>query len=225
MAEPAESAPRSLRRTEVPDTASARAPQPGDQPNRDLHAHVGVLRRRFVLIAATAAVAVLVALALSLVQPTRYQATTEVLVPPPTPTADIERVSAKWAIDPNRAIQDESRIAVAADVSAQVRQRAGGEVTLTAKPVKDANVIQITATAPTAEGASTAANSAAEIYTAKHNPGLDHGTNPAVVLQPAAVPGSPSQPTTVRNLVLALIAGLALGTMLAYLLDALADGR
>lgn len=219
MAEPAESPARARLRRADPAVTSVT----GEPPVRTMRDHVGVLRRRALVIGVTAAAAVLIALVVSMMQPTRYQATVEVLVPPQTPLGDINQVLAQRPVDPNRAIQDESRIAVAADVSEQVRQRTDGSVSLAAKNVKDTDVIQVTATAASADRAAAGANAAAEIYLAKHNGGLSKGTSPAVVLQPAAVPSSPSQPTTIRNLVLALIAGLLVGVALAYAVDAFDD--
>lgn len=233
MAEPAEQGAHraSPPRSQSPGPRSVPAtPGAGDGPPlRSVREHVGVLRRRWLVILVSSLAAVLVALAVSLTQPTRYQATTDVLVPLQVPSGggDVgQQLLAQRSFDPNRAMQDEARIATAASNIDEVRQQVGGPISLVARSVKDADVLQITATADTAERARDAANAAAELYLRRHNDGVARqspSTSPAIVLQPASLPTSPSQPTVLRNLVLALAAGVLVGVALAYFVDALDD--
>lgn len=204
---------------------------PGDPETRSgsevrgLRDHLGVIRRQGAVIGVSIAAALLIALVASLAQQTKYEATTEVLVPYHLPASDdvAQQVLAQRSFDPNRAMQDEARIAVSASILGEVRQRTGGDVALTAKPVKDADVLNISATADSAERAQAAADAAAEIYLRQHNDKAGSGAPAARALQPAPLPSKPSQPQLMRNLVLALVGGLAVGLVLAYAVDALRD--
>ncbi len=182
---------------------------------------MGVVGRQWLVVAVTTISAVLVALAASLLQPTRYTSTTEVLVPYHLPAGDdlAQQVLAQRSFDPNRAMQDEARIAASMPVLNEVRQRAGQSSSVSAKATKDADVLVISVWADSPELSQTGARVAADVYLHKHNDLIPKNTPPAEVLQPATLPAGPSEPAITRNLLLALLAGAALGVVLGYALD------
>lgn len=267
---------------------------PTDVAERGLRDHLGVLRRRIVILVVIPLVAVVAALGYSLRQPVVYQASAEVLfqqeqttVSDPTP----DQMVLSKRLDPNRVIQNEVRLAGSQLVRDRVVQQTGSAPAATAANVRDSDIIVITASGSTAEKAAAAANAWAAAYVAvsreqvqqQSTAGLDAITaqlrqiddrlgaidssladpttsettrtrltgerqalvdqrdswtkqqglvqaddalaeqNQVQVITPATPPASPSQPATVRNVLLALLVGLAVALVVAYAVDQVDD--
>lgn len=267
---------------------------PPDVAERGLRDHLGVLRRRIVILVVIPVVAVLAALGYSLRQPVVYQASAEVLfqqeqttVSDPTP----DQMVLSKRLDPNRVIQNEVRLAGSQLVRDRVVQQTGSAPAATAANVRDSDIIVITASGSTPEKAAAAANAWAAAYVAvsreqvqqQSTAGLDAITaqlrqiddrlgaidstladattndatrtrltgerqalvdqrgswtkqqglvqaddalaeqNQVQVITPATPPSAPSQPATLRNVLLALLLGIAVALVVAYAVDQVDD--
>jgi capsular polysaccharide biosynthesis protein len=137
--------------------------------SRGLRDHMGVLRRRAVIIVAITALAVLAALVWSLAQPRRYTASAQVLVQQETATVADPRpdqiVDSK-RLDPLRVMQNEARLASSQLVRDRMRADTGIGTGVSVTNPRDTDVLVISATAPTADEAARAANAAAAAYVA-----------------------------------------------------------
>ena len=111
---------------------------------------------------------------------------------------------------PTRSIGAEAAIAASSAVEDQVRGIVGNEPELTVEVVDESEVLQFTATSSNAENAATAANAHAAVVTAGRG-------DEATLIEPATVPSDPYEPQTVRNTVLAFLAGLLIGIVAALL--------
>ena len=154
---------------------------------------LGALRRRSGLVLLPALLAAGVALVLSLLSTPMYEATAEVLVDTTT-----------------RSIGAEAAIAASAAVEDQVRGIVGTEPELTVEFVEGSEVLQLTASSSNAQNAAAAANAHAAVVTAGRG-------DEATLIEPATVPADPYEPQTVRNTVLAFLAGLLIGIVAALL--------
>jgi capsular polysaccharide biosynthesis protein len=141
---------------------------PDEPPERGLRDHLGVLRRRWSLLVGVVALFVVLAVAFSLRQPTRYRATAEVLFrqePFTVETGVDDQLVPQQRLDPERVIQNETRLAASEPVRERVRAELGDPVSISASNVRDSDVIRITATAADAERAARMADTAAAAYT------------------------------------------------------------
>ena len=154
---------------------------------------LGALRRRGGLVLLPALLAAGVALVLSLLSTPMYEATAEVLVDTTT-----------------RSIGAEAAIAASSAVEDQVRGIVGNEPELTVEFVEGSEVLQLTASSSNAQNAAAAANAHAAVVTAGRG-------DEATLIEPATVPADPYEPQTVRNTVLAFLAGLLIGIVAALL--------
>ncbi len=155
----------------------------------------GALRRRGGLILLPAVLAAGVALVLSLMSTSMYRASADVLV-----AADVGQVTA------------EASVASSAEVVSRVRQDIGTEPELDVEAVPESAVLEFTATSSNAENAAIAANTHAAVYVAARGDGVQ-------LIQPAMTPSDAYEPTTVRNTVLAFLAGLLIGVVAAIVVS------
>ncbi len=261
--------------------------------SRRLRDHIGVLRRRALVVVAITLVAALAALGLSLTQPRRYTATAQVLFQQDTATVQDPRpdqiVDSK-RLDPVRVMQNEVRLASSELVRERAQGALGRPVSGSVTNVRDSDVLLFSARAATPDDAATAANAWADAYTAVRadlsasrttasssaidaqldaidsrlagidreldaGPGAERAvaldaeraalidqraawvrqqqvlaadialasTNDARVIDRADPPRHPSQPATLRNLLLAVLVGLVLGLGTGYAVDELDD--
>ena len=155
----------------------------------------GALRRRGGLVLLPALLAAAVALVLSLLSTSMYRATAEVLV-----ASDAESVAAEVAV------------ASSPEVVSQVRQQVGPGPELSVEAASQAGVLEFTATSSNADNAAIAANTHAEVYVDARG---------GEVIQPASTPSSAYEPNTIRNTVLAFLAGLLIGIVAAIVVGRL----
>ena len=142
-----------------------------------------------------AVLAALVALVLSLLSTSMYRASAEVLVDTAT-----------------QSIGSEAEVAASSTVEVQVRAVVGNEPDLNVEIVDDSDVLRFTATSSNAENAALAANTHAAVYTTARG-------DSAAVVDPATVPADPDEPQTLRNVMLAFLAGLLIGIVAALLVN------
>lgn len=141
--------------------------RPNDAPDRGLRDHLGVLRRRWVIIVGITFLAVAAAVGYSLRQPTVYQASAQVLfVQEPTTVDDPsqDQMVQSKRLDPLRVIQNQTRLAESQLVRDQVEKTTGSSSSATAANIKDSDLITITASGSTPERAAAAANAWAAAY-------------------------------------------------------------
>jgi receptor protein-tyrosine kinase len=197
-------------------------PMPNDfEPaERGLRDHLAVGQRRIVVIVLVTVVCAVAALATSLLQPQRFQASAQVLVPV-EPAGQPGQDDTQTRFDPNRVIQTEAAFAVGEQVQRLAETKVGTDGTVTARGAKDSDIITITATAGAADRAAAVANAYASSYVELRQP--PDGIKGVLVIEQASPPGGPSSPATVRNVLLGLLFGLVLGIGAAYALDQLDD--
>ena len=197
-------------------------PMPNDfEPaERGLRDHLAVGQRRIVVIVLVTVVCAVAALATSLLQPQRFQASAQVLVPV-EPAGQPGQDDAQTRFDPNRVIQTEAAFAVGEQVQRLAETKVGTDGTVTARGAKDSDIITITATAGAADRAAAVANAYASSYVELRQP--PDGIKGVLVIEQASPPGGPSSPATARNVLLGLLFGLVLGIGAAYALDQLDD--
>lgn len=137
--------------------------------SRRLRDHIGVLRRRALVVAAITLVAALSALGLSLTQPRRYTATAQVLFQQDTATVQDPRpdqiVDSK-RLDPVRVMQNEVRLASSELVRERAQDALGRPVSGSVTNVRDSDVLLFSALAATPDDAAAAANAWADAYSA-----------------------------------------------------------
>lgn len=155
----------------------------------------GALRRRGGLILLPALLAAVVALVLSLLSTSMYRASAEVLV-----DSDLGSITA------------EASIAQSAEVVSRVRQDIGAEPELAVEAGPGPETLTFEATSSNAENAALAANTHAAVYVAARGDGTE-------LLQPATTPTDAYEPTTVRNTLLAFLAGLLIGIVAAIVVS------
>jgi capsular polysaccharide biosynthesis protein len=137
--------------------------------SRGLRDHVGVLRRRAVIIVAITALAVVAALLWSLSQPRRYTANAQVLVQQePATVADPrpDQIVESRRLDPLRVMQNEARLASSQIVRDRAQTDSGMATSVSVSNPRDTDVLIISATASSAEAAAAEANAAAAAYVA-----------------------------------------------------------
>jgi capsular polysaccharide biosynthesis protein len=197
-------------------------PMPNDfEPaERGLRDHLAVGQRRIVVLVLVTVVCGVAALATSLLQPQRFQASAQVLVPV-EPAGQPGQDDTQTRFDPNRVIQTEAAFAVGEQVRSLAETKVGTDGAVTARGAKDSDIITITATAGAADRAAAVANAYASSYVELRQP--PDGIKGVLVIEAASPPGGPSSPATARNVVLGLLFGLALGIAAAYALDQLDD--
>jgi receptor protein-tyrosine kinase len=156
---------------------------------------LGALRRRGGLVLFPAVLAAAVALVLSLLSTSMYRATAEVVV-----ATDAVSVAAEVAA------------ATSPEVVSVVRQQIGSGPELSVEAASQEGVLDFTATSSNADNAAIAANTHAEVYA---------GARGGEVIQPASAPSSPYEPNTIRNTVLAFLAGLVIGIVAAIVVGRL----
>jgi receptor protein-tyrosine kinase len=156
---------------------------------------LGALRRRSGLVLLPALLAAGVALTLSLLSTPMYEASAKVLV-----DARVRSIGSEAAVASSSAVQD------------QVREIIGNEPDLEVDVVDDSEVLIFTATSSNADNAALAANTHAAVFVAPRGDG-------AQVIEPATVPSDPYEPETVRNTVLAFLAGLLIGIVAALVVS------
>lgn len=188
---------------------------------RGLRDHVALWRRRAAIILGVAALVLAAALAASLLTTRQYQATASVLFPV-EPAGQPGQDPTQVRFDPNRVIQTEAVVAAGDAVRARAEAEVGAGGTISARALKDTDIIFITATAPDAERAARLANAAAKAYVElRGDAGAAVGG--VQVIEPARVPSAASSPALVRNLLAGLAIGLVVGLVAAYAVDHLDD--
>jgi capsular polysaccharide biosynthesis protein len=155
----------------------------------------GALRRRGGLVLFGALLAAAVALVLSLLATPMYRASADVLVD----TGD-------------RSIGSEAVLADGADVRDEVRRAVGDGPELSVEVLDGAEVLEFTATSSDPDTAALAANTHAAVYVAQRG-------DRAEIVDPATVPNDPYEPNTVRNTLLAALAGLVIGLVVAWVVS------
>lgn len=95
---------------------------------------------------------------------------------------------------------------------------------LSAEQIQETQLIEVSYTNPDPQEAQRVANAVGAVFSERVAAGdLGGGGGTADVVQKAALPTSPASPNPLRNLALALVAGLMLGVAFACLLDYLDD--
>jgi len=183
---------------------------------RGLRDHVAVWRRRIGVIVLLTGVCGAAALATSLLQTPRFQASAQVLVPV-EPAGQPGQSDVQNRFDPNRVVQTEAAFAMGDQVQRAAEAKVGADGSVTARGAKDSDIITITATAGTADRAAVVANAYADAYVALRQ--QPDGIEGVLVIEPARPPAGPASPATSRNVALALAFGLALGLAAAYMVD------
>ena len=151
-------------------------------------------RRRAWLVAVPLLLASVVALVLSLLSTPLYRASADVLI-----VADADGVE--------RDVDTEVVVASGSELVAEVRALVGSGPELSVDAVGAADVLQFTATSTNASNAATAANAYADVYV-ERTPGAE-------VVDRAAEPSDPYEPDVLRTVLLAALAGLAIGVVAA----------
>lgn len=155
-----------------------------------------VARRHVWLVVVPVVLAAAVALVLSLLSTPMYRATAEVLV---AGTADgVERVVATELV-----------VASGSELRSEVRAVVGAAPELSVDAAGDADVLAFTASSTNADNAAAAANAYAGVYV-ERAPGTE-------VVDRAVTPADPYEPNVVRSVLLAALAGLAIGVVAALL--------
>jgi len=187
---------------------------------RGLRDHLALWRRRAGIILGITAVALAVMLGLTLTATKSYQASAQVIFPV-EPAGQPGQDTTQIRFDPNRVIQTEAIFAAGDQVRAQVDAKVGAGGTITARGLKDSDIIVITATASDPQRAAELANTAAAVYVSLRQPPA--GVGGVQVVDPAEAPAGASSGSMARNLALALAVGLVLGLVAAYAVDHLDD--
>ena len=133
----------------------AAEPEPRDLTLRD---YLGLLRRRKITIALTALAVTGAALAFSFLQTPVYEATSEVIVRPLTPTSN------QSGTDAQRAIDTEIKIIQSRAVEDAVRKKLGRVPDMSASAAGQTDVIAVTARSTNAKQAARDANAYARSY-------------------------------------------------------------
>ncbi len=187
---------------------------------RGLRDHLALWRRRAAIILGITALAGLAMLGLSLAQTKSYQASAQVIFPV-EPAGQPGQDTGQVRFDPNRVIQTEAIFAAGDQVRAKVDEKIGPGGTLTARGLKDSDVVVITATASDPQRAALLANTAADAYVELRRPPA--GVGGVQVVAPAQAPAGAANGSLARNLAFALALGLVLGLVAAYAVDHLDD--
>ena len=154
----------------------------------------GTARRSAWLVIVPVVIAAVVALALSLLSTPLYRASAEVLIA--GTASGVERVAAT-----------ELEVASGSELRSEVRVVVGDEPELSVEVAGDADVLRFTASSTNADNAATAANVYADAYVAQA-PGAE-------VIDRAVPPADPYEPTVLRSVLLAALAGLVIGVIAA----------
>lgn len=187
---------------------------------RGLRDHLALWRRRAGIILGITAVAIAVMLALTLTATKSYQASAQVIFPV-EPAGQPGQDTTQIRFDPNRVIQTEAIFAAGDQVRALVDAKVGAGGTISARGLKDSDVIVITATASDPQRAAELANAAAAVYVSLRQPPA--GVSGVQVVDPAEAPAGAAGGSLSRNLAMALAVGLVLGLVAAYAVDHLDD--
>jgi capsular polysaccharide biosynthesis protein len=193
---------------------------------RGLRDHLALWRRRAAIILGITALAVVAMLALSLTQTKSYQASAQVIFPV-EPAGQPGQDPGQVRFDPNRVIQTEAIFAAGDQVRAKVDEKVGTGGTITARGLKDSDVVVITATASDPQRAALLANTAAAAYVELRQPPAGGsgvtGVAGVQIVDPAEAPSAAANGSIARNLAFALAIGLVLGLVAAYAVDHLDD--
>lgn len=129
----------------------------------ELRDYLRVLQRRKWTVFFAALVVVATALAASLLQTPVYQGTAQILLQSRS-TESLFNPNTGQRTDPARLIQTEIQILRSEPVRAEVRRRIGTEASISARPVGQTDVIEVTARSTDPERAAIVANTYAESY-------------------------------------------------------------
>ena len=140
-------------------------PGVADQPASELELrdHLRVLARRKWTVASAVLVVVVTALVSSFLQTAVYQGTAQILLQPRS-TESLFNPNTGQRADPARVIQTEIQVLRSEPVRAEVRRQLGTEASITARPVGQTDVIEVTARSTDPERAAIIANTYAESY-------------------------------------------------------------
>jgi capsular exopolysaccharide synthesis family protein len=141
--------------------AAVTAPQDGEELK--LRDYVRAVARRKVVVIVTSVVLVAASLVLSFLAPPTYRATAKVLVHPGS-TSSLLDSTASQSEDPVRALATEIEILTSAPIKDAVRKQLGSAPAISATPVGQTDVIQITATARQPRRAADIADAYATAY-------------------------------------------------------------
>ncbi len=186
------------------------------------------IRRRVWIIALTAVVITGMAVGLSLVQTPTYEASVKMLIGQESDTADA-------AVDVFN-LQQVTMTVTEAVHTRPIAEAVIQRLDLTRSPeslldrlevqqIEATQLIQIDYTDTNPARAQRVANTIADVLSERMSEinAAGAATITATVMEPAALPDEPSSPKPIRNGIVALVAGILLGTVLALLLEYLDD--
>lgn len=192
----------------------------------ELRDYLRVLRRRWLLVIATALVAVGAAAGISLAQTPQYAATAQLFVSTPTGGGD-SADAYQGGLYSQQQVTSYATLITGEEVAGQVAQlladgSSARDVSeqMSATVVPETTLLDVTATDADPARAQALANGTAEVFTAYVNE-IERAPIEATVTDAADLPDSPVSPQVLRNVGLAAVLGLLLGIGLAVLRETL----
>lgn len=191
----------------------------------ELRDYLRVLRRRWLLVVATALVAVGAAAGISLAQTPQYAATARLFVS--TPTGNEATDAYQGGLYSQQQVTSYATLITGEEVTAQVAGLLEDGSTardvsaeLRATVVPETTLLDVTATDPDPARAQALANATADVFTA-YVQEIERAPIEATVTDAADLPDTPVSPQVLRNVGLAAVLGLLLGIGLAVLRETL----